>query len=608
MPISLQSPVEYCAPAPGHAGAAIVCSAAIPDPIRREVLLRRAWETAVREDPKEAARFYAFVRGRSWVASAGFHASLELAFRLNAQDGEALLTAAISKDPGIALREMRSLLALPYGRTLLEKACVAAPGEAMAIASGVSPTGQVLLQLLESSRDSNLRLVARLAKDNSNELPTRQRAANLFEDGFDNAASAQSYFSRLVERGASDGLLSEFAMHYLRELRQSGARVNLRQWSARDLYLLMVHGRETMDGDLFRALTQSALREKLTGASLASWPHARAFLSDALLYSSADYLNASQFAEALRGIHQAVNPLDELLYAAEIIDRLPARSLAAAAAVIQEESTRGDSAGLLYGMLAARLAARLPRDTAIARTGAAYAGFFQTPQAASMDSLFGREGRSIHRYYFYNDDDGVESFAAFRGGYQRSADWKWEDHGAWVRATSTHPGRRIEIYANVPADLALPSNRGRDAELDARNVETDRALGSSEPDVVVHRGHAFHLPKTLARLKPSAKLVFLGSCRGMENVERVLAAAPRAQIIATRGTGTHTVNDPLLKALNQALLRAAGDLDWTRFWASVTERFPGNAMFAEYTPPHRNTQAILLKAYFEYLSRGVDLD
>ncbi|MCC6368912.1 MAG: hypothetical protein IT165_35770 [Bryobacterales bacterium] len=110
------------------------------------------------------------------------------------------------------------------------------------------------------------------------------------------------------------------------------------------------------------------------------------------------------------------------------------------------------------------------------------------------------------------------------------------------------------------------------------------------------------LEQTIPYLTRSAQLVILGSCRGAGNVAAVLQAANHAQIIATRGAGSHTVNDPLLKALNDELLRADGNLDWRAFWRKQEARFHGNPLFTGYIPPYENTAAIELKAYYAYLT------
>ena len=87
----------------------------------------------------------------------------------------------------------------------------------------------------------------------------------------------------------------------------------------------------------------------------------------------------------------------------------------------------------------------------------------------------------------------------------------------------------------------------------------------------------------------------------MENSYSVMALANRAQMIATRGVGTTSINDALLLAINDELLSGAKTLDWERFWRTQESKLGGNPMFRDYIPPSRNAAAIMLAAYYDYL-------
>jgi hypothetical protein len=121
------------------------------------------------------------------------------------------------------------------------------------------------------------------------------------------------------------------------------------------------------------------------------------------------------------------------------------------------------------------------------------------------------------------------------------------------------------------------------------------------PAMLVHRGHTWYVPKTLEYLTSSARLVFLGSCRGLENSYSVMALANQAQLISTRGIGTTSINDALLRAINDELLSGAKTLDWERFWHAQEAKLGSNPMFRDYIPPSRNAAAIMLAAYYGYL-------
>jgi hypothetical protein len=205
-------------------------------------------------------------------------------------------------------------------------------------------------------------------------------------------------------------------------------------------------------------------------------------------------------------------------------------------------------------------------------------------------------GKVLERYFFYDDADGVESFESFKAQYGRDTAWHWEDHGEWVKVTSTGSRRSVEIVANVPVNAMPPHPPMADAERLRRENALAAYLGDREPAVIVHRGHAYHVEKTLAYVTRSTRLVYLGSCRGLGEIRAVIEASPQADIISTRAVGTKRVNDPLLKSLNQAILRGA-DLDWPRFWNGLEQRFAGDNDFASYIPPHRNGAAAFMRTF-----------
>jgi hypothetical protein len=312
---------------------------------------------------------------------------------------------------------------------------------------------------------------------------------------------------------------------------------------------------------------------------------------------------AALWARAMRRISEAASPLGELIRAAEIADRVnDAGHLAAMAGAIEEEYRSEPG---LYGLLAARLSPRLPDRPSLASIARPYKAYFQEPRTLAGDKVFPSHGTSIHRYFFYNDDDGVESYQVFRRNYDHAPGWKITDHGTWIHLAGSFNGRRIEIFANVPVDAVRGAN-GEDTGAGDRQMIVDRELRKRglEPNVVVHRGHAYHLERTIEYLTPAAQLVYLGSCWGMESVDQVMHRAWSAQLIATRGTGSHTINDPLLKALNEEFLRGAAAIDWPRFWSAQAARLGRSPLFQDYVPPHRNTAAILLNAYYRYLAQS----
>ncbi len=202
----------------------------------------------------------------------------------------------------------------------------------------------------------------------------------------------------------------------------------------------------------------------------------------------------------------------------------------------------------------------------------------------------------LERFVFPNDDDGVESYDSFRASYATDPAWLWKEADGVVEVSSKAKG--ITIVANVPMDIVKFPDRTQDAEDRRRLVET---LLPRAPEVLVHRGHDYHVPRTLPLIPRSAKLIFLGSCRGTQVLADIVDAAPQAQIVATRGIGTKEVNDPFLKAMNRYLLRGGGRLDWPALWKELRVTLGDNERFRDYVSPPDNAAANFLARYYAYL-------
>ena len=215
----------------------------------------------------------------------------------------------------------------------------------------------------------------------------------------------------------------------------------------------------------------------------------------------------------------------------------------------------------------------------VAGMPSSYLGDLLRAHMATRDDRFDaaalfENGVNTQRYIFHDDVDGAESFASFLAAY---ADWRIERHGDFVKIVSPqNGGRRIELFANVP---------GRALKM------------KTAPQVIVHRGHDHHIDATLPLLDAGARLVYLGSCRGMQNAEDVVMRCPRADVIATRAIGVTAVNDAFLKALNVRLLSGEA-MRWDSLWASMRPALGEH--FAGYVPPHRNHAAVFLRAWLKH--------
>jgi hypothetical protein len=444
-------------------------------------------------------------------------------------------------------------------------------------------------------------------------------------------------------------------------------RMQLAAYPLRDLYLLFTFGRTETGGrfgngiDFYQTLFDEIVAPKLraTRASAASKPkvvkakarpvrgktvakgvktaqapstpkgpltpamrvleevkylHLRHFLSQAVMHDRLQaFLNAlgpeaTQTAVLLRvfrDLDGSESPVEQAVAAAEVLDavRVPAKRNAVGKTLKAEyartESNRKVQA--LYGMLAVRFVQQTPTPELNA-IASSYRPYVRETRVFDAGSLFTQKV-AVQRHFFWNDDDGVESYESFRATYSGDPRWRMEKKDGYVHLTGVGKnGKRIEIYANIPVDILHPANRNRAPEIVARQDRVSEVLAERklQPLVLVHRGHSYHLDKTLPFLNYSAKLVYLGSCNGMDRMAAVAERAGAAQIIATRGVGTMKVNDPVLKAINDEMLNS-DVVDWTRFWALLRQRM-GSDEFRDYIAPHQNAAASMLGAYFDFLA------
>jgi hypothetical protein len=116
--------------------------------------------------------------------------------------------------------------------------------------------------------------------------------------------------------------------------------------------------------------------------------------------------------------------------------------------------------------------------------------------------------------------------------------------------------------------------------------------------VLVHRGHAFWVERTLSYISKSDRLVILGSCGGTDEIHKVLEISHDAQVIATRGVGATEVNDPMLKALNDRLLNGGPVLEWSAFWQTQKAALGHTGLFRDYLAPDQDPGSVFLRGYY----------
>ena len=203
-------------------------------------------------------------------------------------------------------------------------------------------------------------------------------------------------------------------------------------------------------------------------------------------------------------------------------------------------------------------------------------------------------GRVVQQVFFYGDEDkdGQNSYANFKSLFAGKPGWKMAENESWLTVKSTR-GKPVWIFANRPLygpdDPDDAAQKKLNAYLEAQHIR---------PTIFIHRGHSYHVKYSLAQIQPSARIVILGSCGGYNNLNEVLTISRDAHIISSKQVGTKTVNEPILKAMNETLL-AGRNIEWLPMWKELSKEFKGEAKekFDDYIPPYKNLGAIFIKAY-----------
>lgn len=561
----------------------------VANAFQRDKAEQAAFLAAAANDREAALRHLSRFLDRPWLGEVSFGDAIALARR--SKVGEKLLLASAQRYPSAALRSYHEYRDLEYGPRVFAEAVRLAPDEAAMVASGGSTTAMDLRADLTKHPAADVKLLGTLAGLTKISVPVRGRAAVLHREieagrltsreALRLAEDARAHFSRVVDvRLAGDIRLDRYLTVRARELCFQEQVADLRKWRARDLVVLLSYARPEDDETFFGAIFDGALRPQMQGrrwADLVKEAGAlelRQFLSTALAEGRLEgILEPAVIRAALSGIAT----LEQAVLAAEVVDALDGERLRVAAGVVKEQMEQGP----LYGVLAAMIASRTP---GLIDAGE-YAKFWSPPQLFKLSCA----GVCVQRHLFYNDRDGVESYESFRAAL---SGWEVEERDGWIKALRQQGARRVEIFANVPLD-------GASGETERREKAVEVAMRGRRPAVLVHRGHAYHVENSLKRMSRENALVVLGSCRGLRDAMKVLEAAPRAQVIATRGIGTQAINDPLLVTLQEHLLR--GDsIEWPAFWNVLRSRAGGRAHFSGYVPPHRNPVTSYLRAYYGY--------
>jgi hypothetical protein len=81
------------------------------------------------------------------------------------------------------------------------------------------------------------------------------------------------------------------------------------------------------------------------------------------------------------------------------------------------------------------------------------------------------------RMYFYDDDDGRDSYISFINTFRNKENWRVEEYYAYAKVSSIK-GTRIEIYANKPTFETSGDNA----------ISAILSENGYQPTVIIHRG------------------------------------------------------------------------------------------------------------------------
>lgn len=203
-------------------------------------------------------------------------------------------------------------------------------------------------------------------------------------------------------------------------------------------------------------------------------------------------------------------------------------------------------------------------------------------------------GKVVQQVFFYGDEDGVISFKSFMGLFNGKPEWSVKIEPEWVTITSTK-GVPYTIYANRPLDY----KQDLDQQAQEHLIEYLKK-NKINPTFVVHRGHSYHLKYTIQQMMPSSRIVMLGSCGGYQNLAKILNVNEDAHIISTKQVGSFSVNEPILRAINDKI-RNGNSIEWIPLWQQITTSVKSDVRASEllkdYVPPHKNLGAIFIKAF-----------
>ena len=422
-------------------------------------------------------------------------------------------------------------------------------------------------------------------------------------------ASKKNFIGRYnVERE-----MNYYALRYIRSINDKVDQpakeryASVENLSCDELYYMMVYGREEVFAETFEGLFS---RFQIKCAASGFWnahrfvtmPHYRSFIAMCAAYGKLDkFLSLFSINDQRYMIKTFASALDkerdQLSDAATVAETIANTANVAVLQLIQttirESYLHLDSIHDYNGMAIYGILSALNKDKAVSdkKWFAMMAKKYKVGSLTTLSNVAMLSQKVfVERMYFYDDEDGRDSYKNFIATFSESSDWRVEQYYSYVKVSSLS-GKKVEIYANK-AELEESGDREISKILKANNY----AVGG-----IIHRGHSFHTEATLSKVPASARFIFVGSCGGFYKINIALRKAPDAHVISTRQVGVKEINDPIIFGFNESV-RQGKDINWKLFWDDMTAKLGKNSLFSDYVPPHKNLESLFVRAYYQIMS------
>lgn len=557
-------------------------------------------------------------------------------FDVNSEERVFIYREMGKREPQTMIKLLNEFTNAPYADDIIKAAARVVPNEVFNYASS---TNVPLSNAVIRSKDELVQTIVRISRESKaplkampflNDIYTKRKTIAEIDAIASNPDLYYLNLVRLKVEGVTLGgdtytdELQYRGLKYVREmndLHESPDPVRfkcIQNFSPEAMYFIMVYGQDEIYTSSFLG-TYKRMIEKmkpLTGDQLLDRVHRDKFRT--FIRMCAGYNTLAGFLATMDGEHK--NQLmrdfiaglekgkdDDLEDAVDVADAFGSIEEAELSAFLDKQvkdnyetayKNRSKKGVIVYGLLATLFEGLKGMDSA---TAALQSEKLNLPPINSVMNkhLVDDSGVVYEQFFFYGDEDGKNSYASFLKNFQNGK-WKTVNANKYWSVTTSVTGKPIVIYANLP----VPEPEDEEAQkalchyLDSMSIH---------PTIIVHRGHSYHLPLTIDHMLKETRIVMLGSCGGYHNLGKVLDHSPDAHIISSKQVGSMSVNEPIIKAINERLLLGE-NIDWIHTWKDLNQVFSlkgqdkARSLFVDYIPPHKNLGAIFIKAYRKMLN------